>query len=146
MTSDTRLRYRDEASKVRSDAQADDRIMSHAIEARRRDPSIGTWSILPAAVTALCIAAIPLFPTGARVVQALPIFSVERVGFLVVAALLLVHVVRDPDSRFRLTPVEIAMAAFLVVIGLSWLSTLPTKDLVTIKQDADFLLTSFAMP
>lgn len=87
-----------------------------------------------------------LFAFGNRALDPLPLVNLDRLGFALVAALAALHLMRRWDWRGAFGRVEGAMALYGAVVLLSWLSTVSEKDPVTLERDADFLLSSFAMP
>jgi O-antigen ligase len=98
-----------------------------------------------AGATVLWVALIPLVPHEVRV-GSLPLLDVQRVGFLIVSALLLLRLRHGAAAGRTMNGMEVSIACFFGLVVLSWISTLPGKSLVTIKQDADFLFGSFVVP
>ena len=83
---------------------------------------------------------------GNNALASVPVLNVDRVLYLLVAGFLAIRVLRQPKSLQPLGHMEKVMGIYLTVVLLSWVTTLPDKDLVSFKQDADFLLTCFLMP
>src|SRR4051794_9018416 len=73
----------------------------------------------------------------ARAVTSLP--SPERVVWLVLVGLLAIRALRRPSSLQRPGGLELAMAIYVGVLLLSWLTTVPGKGFVALKQDAALL-------
>ncbi len=98
-------------------------------------------------LTVAWIACLPtVFVLGNNAVGGGYVLNVDRVFYLIVAGIVAARTVRRPESVRPLGRLEVAMGIYLGGIVLSWVSTLPGKDLVSFKQDADFLLKSFLMP
>jgi len=96
--------------------------------------------------TLLWVAGLPTYWIAARQATAsVPLLKADRLAYLAVASLLALRLA--PRTRWvKLRAVDLAVAMYLALALTSWLCTVPGKDLVEIKQDADFLLTCFFMP
>jgi len=107
----------------------------------------GTRPVLPLCFAMLWIAGLPTFVLALHPLFAsVPVLKPDRVTFLLAAAPLAIAAVRRPGSVQPPGRLEAAMALYLGLIVVSWVTTFPSKDSATIKADADFLLTSFVMP
>ena len=100
------------------------------------------WPVTLAWIAARCT----VFPLGDGALEAVSVFTFDRLAFLFVGALLVARVVRDPPVLRRTGRVEAAMAVYLAVIGLSWATTLRDKTAVDLKRDVELLSTCFVMP
>ena len=87
-----------------------------------------------------------VFPLGNDALEAVSVFTFDRIAFLAVAALLVLVIARTPAMLHRWGRVEVMMALYLAVVVVSWTMTLPEKHAVDMKRDVDLLLTSFLMP
>jgi O-antigen ligase len=83
---------------------------------------------------------------AARTLPDLHIFKPDRVAFLIAIQPLIVLAWRRPNRLQRPGLVEAAMLMVLVVLVASWVTTIPGKPTLVIKQDADYLLSCFVMP
>lgn len=109
----------------------------------RRDPlAVALW----AATLIWVIGMATLFPLGNERLDAISVFTFDRIAFLIVAALLAMVVARTPAMLRAWGGVEVAMAVYLLVVAASWTWTIPHKDLIDLKRDVNLLLTNFLMP
>ncbi len=87
-----------------------------------------------------------VFPIGNAALEAVSIFTWDRIGFLAVAALFAAALARHPAALRDFGRVEAAMAVYLAVVAGSWAMSLGHKDPGDVKRDVDLLLTGFLMP
>lgn len=87
-----------------------------------------------------------IFPIGNDALEAVSVFTFDRIGFLIAAGLFTVIVSRDPRMLRQVGRVELLMALYLAIAVLSWLTTLSGKPAVDLKRDINLLLTAFVMP
>ena len=87
-----------------------------------------------------------VFPIGNEALDAVSVFTYDRIAFLAVAALFGLTLARNPHLLRRWGRIETLMGAYLAVILVSWATTLPDKHLVDVKRDGALLLNSFLMP
>lgn len=87
-----------------------------------------------------------VFPLGNDALEAVSVFTFDRIAFLVVAALFALLVLRTPALLRRLGRVEAMVAVYLLWVLGSWLTTLDYKDAVDVKRDGNLLLNCFLMP
>lgn len=87
-----------------------------------------------------------VFPLGNDALEAVSVFTFDRVAFLIVAVLFTVTIARNPDMLRQWGRMEALMSLFLGIIVLSWVMTLTQKTVVDVKRDINLLLTAFVMP
>ncbi len=112
--------------------------------ARTGDERLGT--LLWGATLVWIVGTATVFPIGNEALDAISVFTFDRLAFLVVLALLALTVVRRPSILRQADRLETIMAAYLAIVLLSWLSTASMKAAVDLKRDANLLLGSFLMP
>lgn len=89
---------------------------------------------------------VTVFPLGNDALEAVSVFTFDRLGFLAAAALSAVTVARHPALLRRWSGVETWMVVYLSVVVVAWIPTLAEKDTVDLKRDVHLLLNSFLMP
>jgi O-antigen ligase len=89
---------------------------------------------------------VTVFPLGNEALEAVSVFTFDRLGFLAAAALGAVAVARHPGVLRQWGGVEWWMAVYLSIVVLSWVTTLAEKNVVDVKPDVHLLLNSFVMP
>ncbi len=87
-----------------------------------------------------------VFPIGNEALEAVSIFTYDRIAFLVVAALFAAALARHPAALRHCGRVEAAMAVYLAVVAASWAMHAGHKGADDVKRDVDLLLTGFLMP
>lgn len=105
-----------------------------------------TPGLLPLVLVLIWIAGLPLYRLHPVHLGGVRGLTPERVTF---AAALLAWAATALRARRRpqaAGAIELALAVYLAAFVLSWLTTWPAKDAVTLKQDADFLLGTAIMP
>lgn len=103
-------------------------------------------NLLPLLLVLAWIVGLPAFRLFPIHVAGLPGVTPERVAFAAAAAACVLAAVRQRRAPQPFGAVELALAGYLAVAALSWITTWPRTDLTTFKQDADFFLGSFIMP
>jgi O-antigen ligase len=102
--------------------------------------------VLWAATLIWVVGMVTVFPIGNRALEAVSVFTYDRIAYLIVAALLAVAVVRNPAILRQFDRMELAIALYLAIVVTSWLTTLSDKHVVELKQDVDLLVLCFLMP
>jgi O-antigen ligase len=87
-----------------------------------------------------------LFPLGNAALEAVSVFTLDRIAYLIVAALLAVAVARHPSLLRQGGRLEAMMALYLAVVLISWATTLPRKNGIDVKRDVNLLWGGFVMP
>lgn len=113
-------------------------------EAGGRADRLGPW--LRGATLVWIVGMSTVFPAGNEALEAVSVFTFDRVAYLVVLALAGLWIASEPGVLRRLGAVEAMMALYAGIALLSWSTTLSAKTGVDLKRDIDLLLTSVAMP
>lgn len=87
-----------------------------------------------------------VFPIWNDALEAVSVFTLDRIAWLVVVALCMAAVVRDPTMLRGWGWVEALMALSLGVALASWLSTVSAKSPDDLKRDLNLFLTALVMP
>jgi O-antigen ligase len=87
-----------------------------------------------------------VFPLVNGRLDAVSIFTLDRLGFLATAALFAIVALRDPVLPLRFGRIEGMMVLYLAVVVTSWLLTIPEKSPVDLKRDLSLILSGFIMP
>lgn len=101
----------------------------------------------PLALTMLWVIGFPtVFVLINNMITAVPVLTVERALFLLLAGLLVAHALLNPDSLRRPGAIEKAMLLYLGVVLISWFTTFGDKTGDEIKNDVVQLGEGLLMP
>ncbi len=89
---------------------------------------------------------ITVFPIANDALEAVSVFTLNRLAYIPVAVLFGLIVLRQPVIWRGWGRVESMMGLYLAVVLASWATTLPHKVGVDVKRDVNLLISSFVMP
>jgi hypothetical protein len=87
-----------------------------------------------------------LFVFPNNIASDVPFFTMERAFFLLLLGLTLLRALTRSQGTRPLTRLDGAVLIFMLVLAVSFISTIPNKDSATIRSDIAFFLQNYAMP